>query len=58
MSEYKDYVEKNQDEILSDFQKFICQINEVRRNFNLPDKVFSEKDREEFERQWVESRSI
>ena len=58
MSEYKDYVEQNQDEILSDFQKFICQINEVRRNFNLPDKVFSEKDREEFERQCVESRSI
>jgi len=58
MSEYKDYVEQNCDDILCDWQKYIVEINKVREDFGLPSRVFSDNEEKEFERQWVESRSV
>ena len=58
MSEYRDYIEQNYDDILVEWQKYIIQINEVRSFFGLPDKVFSSEEKKEFERQYVEERSI
>ena len=58
MSEYRDYIEQNYDDILVEWQKYIIQINEVRSSFGLPDKVFSSEEKKEFERQYVEQRSI
>jgi hypothetical protein len=58
MSEYKDYVEQNESSIRSDFQKYMVEINKVRNSYGLLDMQFSPKHFEEFERQWVESRSI
>ena len=58
MSAYRDYVEQNHDTIGSDWQKHMCDVNEERRRQGLSDKIFSEKDRENFERAWVDSKSI
>ena len=58
MSYYRDYVEKCGDEILSDWQKHIVEENQKRRNEGLGDKIYSEKEFDEFTRKWVEERSI
>lgn len=58
MSYYRDYVEKRGEEILSDWQKHIVDENEKRRNEGLGDKIYSEKEFDEFTRKWVEDRSI
>ena len=58
MSEYKDHVEQEHDNILCDFQKYMVEINKVRNDYGLKDMQFSSKHFEEFERQWVEVRSI
>ena len=58
MSEYKDHVEQEHDNILCDWQKYIVEINKVRESFGLPSRVFSDNEEKEFERQWVESRSV
>ena len=58
MSYYRDYVEKCGDEILSDWQKHIVEENQKRRNEGLGDKIYSEKEFDEFTRKWVEEKSI
>ena len=58
MSEYRDYIEQNYDDILVQWQKYIIEINKVRSSFGLPDRVFSSQEEQEFERQYVEERSI
>ena len=58
MSEYRDYIEQNYDDILVQWQKYIIEINKVRATFGLPDRVFSSQEEQEFERQYVEERSI
>ena len=39
-------------------KKYIIEINKVRSSFGLPDRVFSSQEEQEFERQYVEERSI
>ena len=58
MSEYRDYIEQNYDDILAEFQKYIIEINKVRTSFGLPHRQFTSQEKEEFERQYVEERSI
>ena len=58
MGYYRDYVEKRGEEILSDWQKHIVEENQKRRNEGLGDKIYSEKEFDEFTRKWVEERSI
>ena len=58
MGYYRDYVEKRGEEILSDWQKHIVDENQKRRNQGLGDKIYSEKEFDEFTRKWVEERSI
>ena len=58
MSEYRDYIEQNYDDILVQWQKYIIEINKVRSSFGLPARVFSSQEEQEFERQYVEERSI
>jgi len=58
MSEYSNFVEQEYDNILCDWQKYIVEINKVRESFGLPSRVFSDNEEKEFERQWVESRSV
>tara|TARA_R100001530_G_scaffold37368_1_gene29037 strand:- start:1596 stop:1772 length:177 start_codon:yes stop_codon:yes gene_type:complete len=58
MSEYSNFVEQEHDNILCDWQKYIVEINKVRESFGLPSRVFSDNEEKEFERQWVESRSV
>ena len=58
MGYYRDYVEKRGEEILSDWQKHIVEENQKRRNQGLGDKIYSEKEFDEFTRKWVEERSI
>ena len=55
--EYRDYIEQNYDDISAQWQKYIIEINKVRKDFFLPDKQFSSQEKEEFERQYVEERS-
>lgn len=43
MSEYRDYIEQNYDDILVQWQKYIIEINKVRSSFGLPDRVFQAK---------------
>ena len=58
MGYYRDYVEKRGEEILSDWQKHIVDENQKRRNQGLGDKIYSEKEFDEFTRKWVEEKSI
>ena len=58
MSEYRDFIENNQDEILLAWQKYMVGINKVRKEHGLSIKVFSSDEEKEFERQWVEVRSM
>jgi len=58
MGAYNDYIEQNEPEIMSDWQKYMVEINKVRKDHSLPSMIFSQKSFEEFQRQWVESRSI
>jgi len=58
MSYYTNFVEINAENILSDWQKHIVDENQKRRNQGLGDKIYSEKEFDEFTRKWVEERSI
>ena len=58
MSEYSNFVEQEYDNILCDWQKYMVEINKVREERGLPIKVFSSDEEKEFERQWVEARSM
>ena len=58
MSYYTDYVETNAEDILSDWQKHMVDENKKRRSEGLEDKIYSEKEFDEFTRKWVEDRSI
>ena len=58
MSEFKDFLEQEHDNILCDWQKYMVEINKVRKEYGLSDKIFSSDEEKEFERSWVEARSI
>ena len=58
MGYYRDYVETNAKDILSDWQKHMVEENQKRRSEGLEDKIYSEKEFDEFTRKWVEDRSI
>jgi hypothetical protein len=58
MSEYRDFIENNYEDILCDWQKYMVEINKVRKEYGLLDKIFSSDEEKEFERQWVEARSM
>ena len=55
---YTNFVEINAENILSDWQKHMVEENQKRRNQGLGDKIYSEKEFDEFTRKWVEERSI
>ena len=58
MGYYTNFVEINAENILSDWQKHIVDENKKRRSEGLGDKIYSEKEFDEFTRKWVEDRSI
>ena len=58
MGYYTNFVEINAENILSDWQKHMVEENQKRRSEGLEDKIYSEKEFDEFTRKWVEDRSI
>ena len=58
MGYYTNFVEINAENILSDWQKHMVDENKKRRSEGLEDKIYSEKEFDEFTRKWVEDRSI
>jgi len=58
MGYYTNFVETNAENILSDWQKHMVEENKKRRSEGLGDKIYSEKEFDEFTRKWVEDRSI
>ena len=58
MGYYTNFVETNAENILSDWQKHMVEENQKRRSEGLEDKIYSEKEFDEFTRKWVEDRSI
>ena len=42
--------EKKQENILCQWQKFMVEINKVRKDYGLPDKIFSSDEEKEFAR--------
>ena len=51
-------MKNNYEDILCDWQKYMVEINKVRKEHGLSDKIFSSDEEKEFERQWVEVRSM
>ena len=58
MGYYTNFVETNAENILSDWQKHMVEENKKRRSEGLGDKIYSEKEFDQFTRKWVEDRSI
>ena len=58
MSHTRDYLEQNMDTIDSDWQKEMVEVNEKRERLGLPHKIFSEAEKETFEKKWLEDRAV
>jgi|TARA_R100001530_G_scaffold534_6_gene861 hypothetical protein len=54
MSHTRDFLEQSMDTINSDWQKEMVEINKDRESKGLPHKVFTELDKENFDKKWLE----
>ena len=54
MSHTRDFLEQEHDTIKSDFQKYMVEEKKERELKGLGSKVFSPKDFEKFEQEWLE----